>query len=961
LAGQRTRGTPSSTWAGGPTDAAGALAGTKEHGMQIQVLGPLEVTGTAGLAGLGGVKQRAVLAMLALDLNQVVSIQFLVEGLWGDQAPASATNAVQVYVSRLRKALQTVDGPDGPGAAVLQRRGSGYRLELDPERLDLHRFQRLAREGAQALRPAPARSAGILREALSLWRGKPLEEFADQPFAYREIPRLEQERLAALEAYLQAELALGRHAQLVGELETLIAEHPLHEGAHRLLMLSLYRSGRQAEALEAYRRARHILAEGLGIDPGRPLRELEGAILNQDRFLDWIPPDSPTLQSTAEAPPAPAVVARPEELHERALRADASPGTAAPQLAGVDGPGRSPPAQLPRDIPRFTGRDEELDRLLAMIRDDGGRVALIVGTAGVGKTTLALHGAHQTRDRFPDGQLHANLRGFDPARAPMEPAEALQGFLEALGVPPGKVPANVEAQSALYRTLLQDRRVLVLLDNARDAEQVRPLLPGSAACQVIVTSRNSLSGLVAEVGAQPLHLQVLAPQDARQLLASRLGADRVASEPEAVDEIIRTCAGLPLALAIVGARGVGQPRFPLTVLAKQLRVSTEGLDVFVEDDELTDVRAVISWSYAALHAEAARLFRLTAIHPGPDMAIPAAASLLGRPVPEARSAMVALSRAHLVEERSPGRFGFHDLLRAYAAETAVGTDSETERRAALHRVLAHYLCTAHVADRLLSPAREPLATVPVPEIAGVAAVPLDDRQEALDWFVAELPTLFAAVDLLPAGLDDSTWDLVWGLEAFLDRRGQWHERRYGEAYRRFASALRRAQRAGGQVEQARLHIRLNWVLERLGRFAEGLEHARQALELFTALDNPAGIAHSMNAIGWCHAQLGAYDDAVNWCESALRLNQELGQRDGEAHTWDSLGYAHDRLGAHLTAIACYRRAVNVWRDLGVGTYEADTLDRLARAYEAAGDSENEHQARRSAALIRADLLAHRWP
>jgi tetratricopeptide (TPR) repeat protein len=424
-----------------------------------------------------------------------------------------------------------------------------------------------------------------------------------------------------------------------------------------------------------------------------------------------------------------------------------------------------------------------------------------------------------------------------------------------------------------------------------------------------------------------------------------------------VDEIIRTCAGLPLALAIVGARGVGQPQFPLTVLAKQLRVSTEGLDVFVEDDELTDVRAVISWSYAALHAEAARLFRLIAIHPGPDMTIPAAASLLGRPVPEARSAMVALSRAHLVEERSPGRFGFHDLLRAYAAETAAGIDSEAERRAALHRVLAHYLRTAHAADRLLSPAREPLA--PVPEVAGVAAVQLDDRQEALDWFVAELPTLLAAVDHCPASVDDLTWDLVWGLETFLDRRGQWHERQYGEAYRRYTWTLRQAQRSGDQAEQARLHVRLAWVLERLGQFADGLEHARQALELFTALDHRAGIAHSMNAVGWCHAQLGAYDDALSWCESALRLTQELGERDGEAHTWDSLGYTHERLGAHRTAIACYQRAVDLWHDLDVRTYEADTLERLAQAYEAAGDSERTHEARQSAASIRADLLAHR--
>jgi DNA-binding SARP family transcriptional activator len=926
--------------------------------MQIHVLGPLEVLGAGGSVGLGGVKQRAVLAMLALHLNHVVSTQSLVEGLWGDQAPAGATNTVQVYVSRLRKVLRTADGSHPAGAAVLQRREPGYLFELDPEWLDLRRFQRLAREGAQALRPAPAQSVTILREALDLWRGQPLAEFADQPFAQTEIPRLEQQRLAALETYLQAELAVGRHTQLVGELETLVAEHPLHEEMHRLLMLSLYRSGRQAEALEAYRRARQILTDELGIDPGRALRELEGAILTQDRSLDWIPPEGPTLQSSAAATLAGAAVARPRELHRRALRADASLWTAAPEVSEAgDAPGRSPPAQLPRDIPQFTGRDGEIDRLLTMIREDASRVALIVGTAGVGKTALALHGAHQTRDRFPDGQLHVNLRGFDPTRAAMEPAEALQGFLEALGVPPGQVPANVEAQSALYRTLLQDRRVLVLLDNARDAEQVRPLLPGSAACHVIVTSRNSLSGLVAEVGAQPLPLQVLAPQEARQLLASRLGSDRVAAEPQAVDEIVRTCAGLPLALAIVGARGVAQPRFPLAALAGQLRVSTDGLDVFAEDDELTDVRAVISWSYEALHAEAARLFRLMAVHPGPHLTVPAAASLLGRPVAAARSAMVALSRAHLVEEGSPGRFGFHDLLRAYAAETAAGTDAETERRAALHRVLAHYMGTAHTADRLLSPAHEPLT--PVPQVAGVAAVELSDRDEALDWFAAELPTLLAAVDHCTATLDDSTWDLVWGLEAFLDRRGQWHERQYGEAYRRYALALRQAQRSDDRAEQARLCISLIWVLERLGRCAEGLEHAREALELFTALDHRTGIAHSMNAIGWCHAQLGAYDDAVSWCESALRLTQELGQRDVEAHTWDSLGYAHEGLGAHRTAIACYGHAVGLWRGLGVRAYEADTLERLARAYEAAGDSENGQRASQSAARIRADQLAHR--
>jgi DNA-binding SARP family transcriptional activator/tetratricopeptide (TPR) repeat protein len=884
--------------------------------LRFGLLGPLQGWRGVTALPLGPIQQQVMLAVLLLHANRPLSRSALMEAIWGVEAPASAVHLVQRHASGLRRVLG--NGQE-PSRRLVWTHG-GYLLTVEDDETDLGRFERQVAQARHAREAGdePGAAKG-LRAALELWRG-PLCEGLSSPLLDAERSRLAEGRVSVLEQRIALDLVVGDATALIPELRRLVVDHPLRERLRGLLMQALCGAGRQAEALAAFQDTRRTLRDELGIEPGREL----------------------------------------QELHQRVLRADPTLWPAPAWGTSAGAASRPRPAQLPRGVPHFTGREEELDRLGRMITDEPGGVALIVGTAGVGKTALALHTAHRARAAFPDGQLHVNLRGFDPTRAAMDPAEGLQGFLEALGVPPDQMPSGVTAQSALYRTLVQDRRLLVLLDNARDAAQVRPLLPGASTTQVIVTSRNSLSGLVAEVGAQPLILDVLAPAEARRLLASRLGADRVDAEPQAVDEILRTCAGLPLALAIVSARGVAQPRFPLAALARQLRVSTDGLDVFVDDDELTDVRAVISWSYKALPDEAARLFRLMSVHPGPDITIPTAASLLARPAAAARSAMVTLCRAHLVEERSPGRFGFHDLLRAYAAEKAAGTDSEPERPAALHRVLAHYLGTAHAADLLLSPGREPLA--PVSEAAGVLAVDLTDRRDALDWFVAELPALFAVVDHASStDLDFRTWDLVWGLETFLDRRGQWHEREYGEAYRRYAGALQQAQSSGDSREEARLHSRLNWVLERLGRFDEGLEHARRALDLFTALGHRAGVAHSMNAIGWCHAQLGAGAEALRWCEAALRLSQELGQRDSEAHTWDSLGYAHDLLGAPRTAVACYRHALDLWRELGVRTYEADTMERMAKAYEADGNGENATRVHHAAAQIRADLLAHRWP
>jgi DNA-binding SARP family transcriptional activator len=869
---------------------------------RFELLGPLRAWRGVDAVPLGPIQQQVVLAALLLHANRPLSRPALVQAIWGDTPPACAVNLVQRHVSGLRRAL------DSRRAGLLVWRGGGYLLSVAREDVDLTRVEDLAATAQQARATGFVQDAAKgLHAALELWRG-PVCDALNAPLLDAERARLGEWRIGLIEDRIELDLQLGDGATLVPELRRLVADHPLREGLCALLMRALCRAGRQAEALAAFQDARRTLRDELGIEPGHALQAVQRQVLRSDESL---------LVST---PPG--------------------------------------PAQLPQRIPRFCGRDDELDRLRAIVRSDGGRVALVVGTAGVGKTGFALHWAHQARGDYPDGQLHVNLRGFDPARAAMPPVEALHGFLTALGVSAGRLPGTVEACAGLYRTLMRGRRMLVLLDNARDADQVRPLLPGSDTCQVVVTSRDSLAGLVAEVFAQPLRLEVLPPPEARRLLAARLGARRIAAEPEAADEIIRTCAGLPLALAIVAARGAAQPGFPLAALANQLRVSTDGLDVFAAADELTDVRAVFSWSYESLPPGAARVFRLLAVHPGPSVSLTAAASLLGQPVAQARSALVALSRAHLVEEQSPGRFGFHDLLRAYAAEAAAGAESAENRRDALHRVLVHYVRTGHRADRLLNPAREPLA--PAPETAGVTAVDLADGAAALEWFYADLPALFAVVDHRPVeGLDDDAWDLIWGLETFLDRRGVRQERRYDEACDRYARALDEAEHRGEREQQAQLQIRLTWVLERLGRLGAALEHARRAHDLFTALGNRAGIAHSKNAIGWCHTRLGAHDEARRWCESALSLMRDLSEHDGEAHTWDSLGHIHHRLGAPGAAVDAYRHAVDLWRRLGIHTYEAETMERMAEACDALGDREGAYRARTSAAVIRDNLLHHR--
>ncbi|MFG2051736.1 ATP-binding protein [Micromonospora sp. NPDC048935] len=674
---------------------------------------------------------------------------------------------------------------------------------------------------------------------------------------------------------------------------------------------------------------------------------------------------------------------RPNRDHTATGRASAGavrarPGGPRPAAASARFP---VPRQLPPALPGFVGRTAQLAQLDAACADSGasgdggmapGTVLTLSGTAGVGKTTLAVHWAHRVADRFPDGQLYVDLRGFDASGAVVTAVEAVRGFLEALGVPPERIPTHLPAQVGLYRSLLAGRRMLVLVDNARDIDQVRPLLVGSPSCLVLVTSRNRLAGLIAADGARPIGVGLLSTDEAWQLLARRLGGDRLAAEPQAVDEMIERCARLPLALAVLAARGAGNPTFPLAALADELREAPRPLDSFDGGDTGTDVQAVFSWSYRSLTPAAARLFRLFGCHPGPEIGVAAAASLAGLPRGQVPRLLAELAHAHLVTEHAPGRFGAHDLLRAYAAELAERLEPPEARRAAIRRGLDHYLHTAHAAALLLQPGRDPVDLAAAPP--GVLPEEIANHGQALTWFTVEYPVLLAAVThATRAGFDGHAWQLAWTLVDFLQRRGRWTDlcvaqrtalagaRRAGDrlgqanAHRDLARVLSRLgqvdeaaknyrqslvifEALGDHTGQARTHRALGAMFDGLGRYAEALDHGQRALALYRDAGHAAGEASARNAVGWAHAQLGQYGPALVHCRQALALLRPTGDRHGEANTWDSLGFIHTQLGDHRQAIRCYQRALGLYRRISDRYDEADTLSRLGETRHAAGDT-----------------------
>ncbi|MFJ9423197.1 AfsR/SARP family transcriptional regulator [Streptomyces sp. NPDC101249] len=864
--------------------------------VRLAVLGPVRAWRGAQELDLGSPQQRVVLSALLLRLGRPVTVGELIDAVWGDDPPHAAVAVLRTYVSRLRKVLEPDRG--GGSAQLIVSAADGYLADLPEEALDLTVFAQRVAE-AKRLRAdgrLPA-AADLLHAALADWAGTPLAGLPG-PLAEAERARLTEVRLNALESRLDLDLRLGRHHDVVAELAALTTDHPLRERPCRLLMLALYRSGRQAEALAVYRRARSTLVRELGVEPGAELRGLQDRILAADPSLDLAP-------APGDEPPAPASAA-PEGRFAR-------------------------PAQLPADLATFTGRTPELDQLRAQLPGEGVRPATVVinaiaGMAGVGKTALAVHWAHEIAHRFPDGQLYVNLRGFDPTGATVPPEEAVRVFLDALGVPAQRLPSGLDAQAGMYRSLLADRRVLVLLDNARDTAQVRPLLPGSPGCMAIVTSRNWLTGLVANDGAHPLTLKPLIAAEAHGFLERRLGEARLAAEPQAAEEIIERCARLPLALAIVAARAAAHPDFPLSAVAGELSESHDSLDAFAGGDLSTDVRAIFSWSHHALSAPAARLFRLLGLHSGPHISASAAAALAGLPSRETRALLGELTHAHLLMEYLPGRYALHDLLRVYAAERVAEDESESERHLAVDRLLFWYVHTAAATYPFLTPNRR---QVPLPALPqDCRPLTFDTYDQALEWCDGERANLVAAVHhAVAAGRPGLAWRLTAVLWGFFYLRTHVHEwlgcARAGLAGARAAGDVPGQAWALGDVSAA---------LAMVHRYEEAIGPLRESMDLHRRLRDMAGRAHALGNLGNLYLQTGALRKSIEYSRRGLVVDRYVGSSWGEGIALVNLGDAYQRLGLFDEATAHLEEAMTVLRALGNRWVEGITLDTLGTVH-----------------------------
>ncbi|MFB0619603.1 BTAD domain-containing putative transcriptional regulator [Streptomyces sp. AGS-58] len=930
--------------------------GVRTAAVRFAVLGPVRVLRGEAELELGGPQERTLLALLLAGAARPVTMDDIVDVLWGANPPRSAVNVVRRHVGSLRRLLEPGLATRSEGRWIVRDAG-GYRLVTDGDSLDLLRFRALREAGRRAAGESPAHAVGLLTEALSLWRGPIATGMSAEARAHPVFGAADRERLAAVREAADAALRAGLPEAVLPELHRAAAEHPLDEPLQARLIRVLTAAGCRSQALTVHEAVRTRLAGELGITPGPELREARNAVLRA----------GPAVDAGASAPGGPTTdqPAPPANAPHRAAPAPVTPSSPVP-------------AQLPHEVAAFIDRSGELDEVPAMPCGNdslphAAPISVISGMAGVGKTTLAVHWAHRVADRFPDGQLYVNLRGFDPSGAVVEAGEAIRGFLDALGVPPDRVPRGLDAQAALYRSVLAGRRVLVVLDNVRDSDHVRPLLPGTPGCLTVVTSRNTLSGLVAGQGAHSLTLRPFGSDQARAFLTRRLGAERVGAEPRAADEITVLCAGLPLALACVAARAAAHPHFPLSAVAAELRGTRGRLDAFARSDASVDVGTVFSWSSREVSDEAARLFRLLALHPGPDFSPPAAAALAGLPARRTRPLLAELTDLHLVTEHSPARYTFHDLLRAHAGELLEERHTEAERREALHRLHHYYLHTAHAADRLLAPNADPLPPPPAPE--GVRPEPLADEDQALAWLTAEHAALLAVVETAAAsGQERLACHLAWSLEPFFDRRGHWHDglvvqrtaldaaRRLAEtplearglrglariegrlglddqAVPRLEHALELFTQLGDDTGRAHTHRSLGWESEQRGDLPGALRHNQLALNLFRALGDQAAQASVLNSVGWYHALLGEYRPALTHCFEALAMLQDLGDRYGQAVTWDSIGYAHQHLGRHPHALLGYHNALALLSDLGAPYVEASVLVRVGDTHRAMGDED----------------------
>ncbi|WP_051325275.1 AfsR/SARP family transcriptional regulator [Glycomyces tenuis] len=892
----------------------------------------MEVRSGDRVLPLRGPHQRRLLAVLLHESGRLVGIDRIERALWDDTPPETARQQVRNVVSGLRRAL-------GAGRDRLRTVGQGYRLDVAAEELDLLRSRAHATEARHRREGSDLPGAlESVRSALAEWRGPAFGGIGGLLVGGL-AAELEEERLSLLEQRIALELDLGLHEGLTSELRRLVAEHPLRQPFTAQLMLALHRTGRTPEALTAYAELAERLGYALGVDPTPDLRELHTALLREDSGLD------------------------PARTEPAAI-----------------------PAQLPAGIGGFTGRTEHLRRLDAMLKSEGEPlVALVTGAGGAGKTSLTVHWARQVAEHFPDGQLHVNLRGFDPQSKPLEPGDAARHFLEPLGVAPSRIPSDPQAQVELYRSLVANRRVLVVLDNARDAAQVRPLLPGGALAVTVVTSRNSLAGLAATHSARPVVLGQLSEGESMTLLENRLGKATVAANHSAVQRISRACGGLPLALAIAAARAATRPDFPLDALADELSAD---LDAFAGGDPAADLRTVFASSYRALDPESARVFRLLGLHPGPDYTVAAVASLAAIDRGKARRLLRALESAQLVREHEPGRYSCHDLVRTYTAELAHELD-EDERASALDRMFDHYVRSAHDCALAIDPTRDPIEHAP--PVPGVAHEEAEDRQAALAWFTAEYAVISALIRSAAAtGFDVPAWRLAWAVVHFSDGCGHWREgikltelgvnaaRRLGDftgqahllrylaqSYSRNgdhdrAFALMRETTALcadlDPVLSAHIDRTFAMMYHAQGRTAEALEHAHRALRTVESLGNGHGEAVMLNTVGWYLAASGEYDNALEYATRAYQASYRFDDVNHIANVADTIGYIHLHNGDAERSIGFFEESIERFEQLGDEKATAEALSRLGDAHLALGNLDAAAAVwRKAVGLVRAGI------
>jgi DNA-binding SARP family transcriptional activator len=859
----------------------------------ITILGPLTVYRRGVPVSMGGPGQRALLGLLAVSAGRSLHRDVIAEVLWSRTPPPAAVAIIQSYVSRLRRVLD-------PGAEPRARDGLlaldtvGYRLNLGPDELDLFRFRALnkaARQSWQAGQLPEAMTA--FEQALGLCQGEPLADI-DVLRGHPALVAVADECTTAVLDYADAAADGGRHELVLPHLRALVARSPLDEASQSRLMIALSGCGRQAEALRVYEELRRRLDEELGVLPGAVLRDAHTRVLRQD-----IPQQG---QRTG-----------PHDGHGGAAPAHGGHGGAAPV-----------PQQLPAPVPLFFGRDTEvaaLDRLRAQADSGTMVISAIGGTAGVGKTALAVHWAHRVAADYPDGQLYVNLRGYDTDE-PMSAADALAGFLRALGMPGRDIPADVAERAAAYRSLLAGRRVLVLLDNASEVSQVRPLLPGSPACSVLVTSRDALTGLVARDGARRLGLDLLSPDGATGLLRELIG-ERADADPLATKALAERCSRLPLALRIAAEHVAAHPGIPVADLVNEL-TGQRRLDLMdAGGDSGTSVRTVFSWSRGRLDAATDRAFRLIGLHPGPDLDHYAAAALTGTTPGQADAMLSRLVRAHLLQRAGAGRYGMHDLLRDYARELVAECDGEVGERAAMTRLLDFYLHTAAAAMNVMFPAephRRPRLPEPGPGVT-VLHWDAEERQACLDWLDAERASLVTITARAAAGgWSAHACQLPATIFRYLETRGH-----YVESAAVHLNAMRAAHEAGDQAAEACALTSLGNMEWLWGQNKMATAHYEQALALSRACGDRQQEARALANQGVIDLREGLYDRAAQRLRDSLEVCREIGDLVGQARVLDNLGALDLCLGRLESAEVQLSEALAVSRQAGDALGEAEVL------------------------------------